>query len=186
MSRSDNWRPWVWAAFAFNTLFASLFAILCWATYEEFHTVIHDEKTLVPQDECKDWKFLFQGAAGSAFFAVILVVIFVISSLYYMVLTRYSLSHPHSRYGKGFMVGLSLFCSFHLANIATHFLSFEPIMSSWVHDKQANFSLTILTATYVMGYVSTVFFLVFTIMMMLLGEEQAKGAHERLTHHEDA
>ena len=39
---------------------------------------------------------------------------------------------------------------------------------------------------YVMGYVSTVFFLIFTIMMMLLGEEQAKGAHERLTQHEDA
>ena len=82
MARSDNWRPWVWAAFAFNTLFASLFAILCWATYEvrlellwrcrppwralqicvladccsqEFHTVIHDEKTLVPQDERRDW-----------------------------------------------------------------------------------------------------------------------------------
>lgn len=43
-----------------------------------------------------------------------------------------------------------------------------------------------LMCRYVMGYVSTVFFLVFTIMMMLLGEEQAKGAHERLTHHEDA
>ena len=37
-----------------------------------------------------------------------------------------------------------------------------------------------------MGYVSTVFFLIFTVMMMLLGEEQAKGAHERLTQHEDA
>lgn len=43
-----------------------------------------------------------------------------------------------------------------------------------------------LPCRYVMGYVSTVFFLVFTVMMMLLGEEQAKGAHERLTHHEDA
>ncbi|KAK9843385.1 hypothetical protein WJX84_012097 [Apatococcus fuscideae] len=160
---SDTWRPWVWAAFAFNTLFASLFAILCWATFSEFHNVIHDEKSLVPAGERTDWRYLFQGAAGSAFFAVILVVVFVVASLYYMVLT-----------------------SFHLANIATHFLSFEPVMHSWVHDHHANFSLTILTATYVMGYVSTVFFLAFTVLMMIMGEEQAKGAHERLVPNDHA
>ena len=29
----DTWKPWVWAIFAFNTLFGVIFAILSWATF---------------------------------------------------------------------------------------------------------------------------------------------------------
>jgi hypothetical protein len=84
---------------------------------------------------------LFDGAAVSAFFAVILVIIFTVTHLliaaafklaaprvnllqvcaiYYMIFTRKGLSHPGSRYGKGFMVALSFMTALHICNIATH------------------------------------------------------------------
>ena len=37
----DTWKPWVWAMFAFNTLFGVIFAILSWATFSvsPLHTI---------------------------------------------------------------------------------------------------------------------------------------------------
>ena len=51
---------------------------------------------------------------------------------------------------------------------------------SWIAD-----SVDML-CRYVMGYVSTVFFLAFTVLMMIMGEEQSKGAHERLVPNDHA
>ena len=39
MSSLDQWKPWVWAVFAFNCLFATVFALLCWETYRQFRNV---------------------------------------------------------------------------------------------------------------------------------------------------
>ncbi len=33
MAQPDTFKPWVWAVFAFNTLFNGIFAILCFATF---------------------------------------------------------------------------------------------------------------------------------------------------------
>lgn len=41
-------------------------------------------------------------------------------AIYYMIFTRKGLSHPGSRYGKGFMVALSFMAALHICNIATH------------------------------------------------------------------
>ncbi|KAL3139015.1 hypothetical protein ABBQ32_005816 [Trebouxia sp. C0010 RCD-2024] len=75
---------------------------------------------LHPPRGCLCRTALFDGAAGSAFFAVILVVIFTVCAIYYMIFTRKGLSHPGSRYGKGFMVALSFMAALHICNIATH------------------------------------------------------------------
>lgn len=91
-----------------------------------------------------------------------------------MIFTRKGLSHPGSRYGKGFMVALSLMTSLHVCNIATHvslhqlkkqqmaqmlgklmvnlimlmqFLSFAPAIKYWVSTFNVNFSRLLLTAT---------------------------------------
>ena len=33
MAQPDTFKPWVWAVFAFNTLFNGIFAVLCFATF---------------------------------------------------------------------------------------------------------------------------------------------------------
>ena len=40
----DTWKPWVWAIFAFNTLFGVIFAILSWATFSVslYAHMLHD------------------------------------------------------------------------------------------------------------------------------------------------
>ena len=37
----DTWKPWVWAIFAFNTLFGVIFAILSWATFSVSPMLTH-------------------------------------------------------------------------------------------------------------------------------------------------
>ena len=45
----DTWKPWVWAMFAFNTLFGIIFAILSWATFSvsPLHTIVASLNTAV-------------------------------------------------------------------------------------------------------------------------------------------
>ncbi|KAL0037762.1 hypothetical protein WJX77_011066 [Trebouxia sp. C0004] len=165
MSSLDQWKPWVWAVFAFNCLFATVFALLCWETYRQFRNVIKSAAFAPALVDVKEWTALFDGAAVSAFFAVILVIIFTVCAIYYMIFTRKGLSHPGSRYGKGFMVALSFMTALHICNIATHFLSFSPAIKYWVTTFNVDFSRLLLTATYSFGYISTVFFLVFAFML---------------------
>ncbi|KAA6426688.1 MAG: hypothetical protein FRX49_03798 [Trebouxia sp. A1-2] len=177
MSSLDQWKPWVWAVFAFNCLFATVFALLCWETYRQFRNVTKSAAFAPALVDVKEWcvlqfaawrgTALFDGAAVSAFFAVILVIIFTVCAIYYMIFTRKGLSHPGSRYGKGFMVALSFMTALHICNIATHFLSFSPAIKYWVTTFNVDFSRLLLTATYSFGYISTVFFLVFAFMLVI-------------------
>lgn len=157
----------MWAVFAFNCLFATVFALLCWETYRQFRNITKSTAFAPALVDVKEWTALFDGAAVSAFFAVILVILFTVCAIYYMIFTRKGLSHPGSRYGKGFMVALSLTTSLHICNIATHFLSFSPAIKYWVTTFNVDFSRLLLTATYSFGYISTVFFLVFAFMLVI-------------------
>ena len=70
-----------------------------------------------------DWAgrwWLFDGAAVSAFFVVIIVALTVLLALRYMLLTRRSLCHPRSSFGRGLMVATGLFAALHFINIGTH------------------------------------------------------------------
>ena len=67
---------------------------------------------------CRWW--LFDGAAVSAFFVVIIVALTVLLALRYMLLTRRSLSHPRSAFGRGLMIATGLFAALHFVNIGTH------------------------------------------------------------------
>ena len=49
-----------------------------------------------------------------------------VCAIYYMIFTRKGLSHPGSRYGKGFMVALSFMTALHICNIATHVSTHRP------------------------------------------------------------
>ena len=64
--------------------------------------------------------WLFDGAAVSAFFVVIIVALTVLLALRYMLLTRRSLCHPRSSFGRGLMVATGLFAALHFINIGTH------------------------------------------------------------------
>ena len=70
------------------------------------------------ENGCRWW--LFDGAAVSAFFVVIIVALTVLLALRYMLLTRRSLSHPRSAFGRGLMVATGLFAALHFVNIGTH------------------------------------------------------------------
>jgi len=74
--------------------------------------------TLIHQVSRRWW--LFDGAAVSAFFVVIIVALTVLVALRYMILTRRSLCHPRSSFGRGLMVATGLFAALHFINIATH------------------------------------------------------------------
>lgn len=97
----DQWKPWVWAVFAFNCLFATVFALLCWESYRQFRNVTKSSAFAPALTDVKEWYIqqvalryaerhfdlntllprrtaLFNGAASSAFFAVILVIIFTV------------------------------------------------------------------------------------------------------------
>lgn len=70
-----------------------------------------------------DWPgrwWLFDGAAVSAFFVVIIVALTVLLALRYMLLTRRSLCHPRSSFGRGLMVATGLFAALHFVNVGTH------------------------------------------------------------------
>ena len=70
-----------------------------------------------------DWPgrwWLFDGAAVSAFFVVIIVALTVLLALRYMLLTRRSLCHPRSSFGRGLMVATGLFAALHFINVGTH------------------------------------------------------------------
>ena len=51
---------------------------------------------------------------------VIIVAITVLVALRYMILTRRTLCHPRSAFGRGLMVATGLFAALHFVNIATH------------------------------------------------------------------
>ena len=70
------------------------------------------------ENGCRWW--LFDGAAVSAFFVVIIVALTVLLALRYMLLTRRSLSHPRSAFGRGLMIATGLFAALHFVNIGTH------------------------------------------------------------------
>ena len=53
-----------------------------------------------------------------------------VCAIYYMIFTRKGLSHPGSRYGKGFMVALSFMTALHICNIATH-VSTPHVTLTW-------------------------------------------------------
>ena len=52
-------------------------------------------------------------------------------------LTRKSLAHPRSKYGRGFLTATALFCALHIANISSHYYSFRGAMSTWVSTYKA-------------------------------------------------
>ena len=51
---------------------------------------------------------------------VIIVALTVLLALRYMLLTRRSLCHPRSAFGRGLMVATGLFAALHFINIGTH------------------------------------------------------------------
>ncbi|KAK9808156.1 hypothetical protein WJX73_002926 [Symbiochloris irregularis] len=172
-----------WTAFAFNTLFSTLFAVLAWFTFTEFKRVSKDPVLVAAADvRPKDWVALFRGAAVSAFFSVLLVILFVIQALYYMLFSRKSLAHPRSKFGRGFLMAGSFMSALHIANIAQQFYSFEPAMDSWVSEFHVSFNTMLLTSTWVFGYISAATFLVFAVMLALWHDTQAEDVeHQILT-----
>ncbi|KAK9815451.1 hypothetical protein WJX72_003888 [[Myrmecia] bisecta] len=177
---ADTFKPWVWAVFAFNSLFATIFALLAWYTFSEFKRVSSEATVLVVDRD--DWVALFRGAAVSAFFALLLVIIFVVVSIYYMVFTRVSLAHPRSRYGKGFLVAASFYTAMHLANIAAQFWSFTSAMHTWTTVYHADFDRALLIATYAWGFISAGSFLIFAVMLMIWPNTEVEALeHERLS-----
>ncbi|KAK9846501.1 hypothetical protein WJX81_005367 [Elliptochloris bilobata] len=156
-----GWTPWVWAGLAFNLLFSTIFCFLSWATFTSFKRLTND--STVPVGISREaWSWLFDGAAVSAFFALVVLILFACFSVYYMLLSRKPLSHPRKKYGKGVLVASSLFAALHVANIATHFLSFTPIMNAWVGTYKADFNRPLLVATWGFGYISAAALLIFT------------------------
>lgn len=55
MSSLDQWKPWVWAVFAFNCLFATVFALLCWETYRQFRNVTKSAAFAPALVDVKEW-----------------------------------------------------------------------------------------------------------------------------------
>ena len=51
---------------------------------------------------------------------MVIVALTVLFSLRYMILTRRSLSHPRSSFGRGLMIATGLFACLHFINIGTH------------------------------------------------------------------
>ncbi|CAL5226776.1 g9633 [Coccomyxa viridis] len=183
----DTWKPWVWAMFAFNTLFGVIFAILSWATFSGFRQIMHTATTVLPAGTDSDaWWWLFDGAAVSAFFVVIIVALTVLLALRYMLLTRRSLCHPRSSFGRGLMVATGLFAALHFVNIGTHFLSFVPSMQHWVNDYGVHFNRVLLTATVAFGYMSAALNLIFAMMLLFWRDKDAEALDRvALTHTED-
>lgn len=174
----DQWKPWVWVVFAFNCLFATVFALLCWESYRQFRNVTKSAAFAPALTDVKEWyiqqvalrcavrHYDFQHVATpqdctvqrSCFQCVfrcdtghhlhgayqqgcplscpsIMLICtgarqtcrdqracccLQVCAIYYMIFTRKGLSHPGSRYGKGFMVALTFMCALHICNIATH------------------------------------------------------------------
>lgn len=55
MATLDQWKPWVWAVFAFNCLFATVFALLCWETYRQFRNVTKSAAFAPALTDVKEW-----------------------------------------------------------------------------------------------------------------------------------
>ena len=51
----DQWKPWVWAVFAFNCLFATVFALLCWETYRQFRNITKSQAFVPALTDVKEW-----------------------------------------------------------------------------------------------------------------------------------
>ena len=60
---------------------------------------------------------------------VIIVALTVLLALRYMLLTRRSLSHPRSAFGRGLMIATGLFAALHFVNIGTHVSMFACVPS---------------------------------------------------------
>ncbi|CAK0786335.1 hypothetical protein CVIRNUC_009548 [Coccomyxa viridis] len=185
-SHPDTRKPWVWAVFAFNTLFGIIFAILSWATFSSFRQVMKSATTVLPQGtDANAWWWLFDGAAVSAFFVVIIVALTVLLALRYMLLTRRSLSHPRSAFGRGLMIATGLFAALHFVNIGTHFLSFLPAMQHWVSDYNVHFNRVLLTATVAFGFLSAALNLIYALMILFWRDKDAEALDRvALTHSE--
>lgn len=56
MSSLDQWKPWVWAVFAFNCLFATVFALLCWETYRQFRNITKSTAFAPALVDVKEWQ----------------------------------------------------------------------------------------------------------------------------------
>eukprot|EP00884_Botryococcus_braunii_P009151 jgi/Botrbrau1/18237/Bobra.53_1s0091.1 len=167
--RSDTWRPWTWAVFAFTTLFGVIFAILCWFSYTNLRHMADDVDLLTPPGTTREWVDIFNGAAASAFFAVVLVVLFLLLATYYMILSVRPLGHPRSKYGKGVLVGAAFFIALHLCNIAAQFYTFHGASTFLAYNRQ------LLTATWVFGFISTLCFLIFTCMLAFWHDKAAEN-----------
>ena len=59
---------------------------------------------------------------------MVIVALTVLFSLRYMIVTRRSLSHPRSSFGRGIMIATGLFACLHFINIATHVSTMYPSM----------------------------------------------------------
>ncbi|BDA49269.1 hypothetical protein COCOBI_13-3800 [Coccomyxa sp. Obi] len=187
MAQPDTFKPWVWAVFAFNTLFNGIFAILCFATFSSFRKMMNDTSFAFPAGTDRNtWQWLFDGAAVNAFFALILVVLSVAFAIRYMIFSRRALSHPRSSYGKGIMVATSLFAALHMINIATQFLSFEPAMTHWVRDYHAHFNRVLLMATVAFGYISAAMQLLFLFMLLVWHNREAEALDRVALAHSEA
>eukprot|EP00891_Asterochloris_glomerata_P005301 jgi/Astpho2/5301/Aster-05860 len=157
----------VWCVLAFTLLFGAIFSFLAWDVFLDFRRVVRDPHfTAMAGNDKHAWAQLFMGAAGSAFFAVVLVVVFAVCAIYYMLLHRKGLSHPVQNFGRGFLVALSFMGCLHIANIATHFLSFAPAMGHWIVDYKVDFNRVLLDSTFVVGYASSLFFLAFALLLL--------------------
>lgn len=121
----------------------------------------------------------------SAFFVVVIVALTVLFSLRYMILTRRSLNHPRSSFGRGLMIATGLFACLHFINIGTHFLSFLPAMQHWVNDYGVHFNRVMLTATVAFGYLSAALNLIFALMLLFWRDKDAEALDRvALTHSE--
>lgn len=184
--QSDVWGAFAWTAFAFNTLFSTLFAILGWFTFHEFSRVsaeISNNQAAAETVRPAIWSNLFRGAAVSAFFSVVLAVVFVVLALYYMLFSRKSLAHPRSRFGRGMLAASAFSSALHICNIAAQFYSFSPAMDLWVSEYHIHFNTLLLTSTWVFGFISAASFLVFFFMLVFWHDRNAEQVeHEMLTN----
>ena len=51
----DQWKPWVWTVFAFNCLFSTVFALLCWETYRQFRNITRTAAFTPALVDVKEW-----------------------------------------------------------------------------------------------------------------------------------
>ena len=81
------------------------------------------------------------------------------------------LGHPVRQWGQGFVIAASAWTSLHILNITLQFTSYAPIMQTFNSGyNQQGFNLPLLTACSVFGYMSTILYAIFAVLVLFWRE----------------